>query len=290
MATTKAKKKTAQTKEVKPAEVIRGFKTVDINMCSWHDSTFKFEVGKTFKPKNLKKSHFNKEPCGVGLHFSPTKEGAIRYADQEDYILLEVEAQKKNLMGADDSKFRVSELKILKVLEEHLNTNRVALERVRNSVPSLLKPNKQATPQKLQALFKAFAKDFRLTNCKLHIVNNTFEAIAALENSNLTLPFNLDENDHVSNFALPLIATLDALRSTALDVVDEIMIGIMSLYLQVNSLDKNFLSNKKKGAGALLQMLELGCLPLGEGNKHFLLYVPQESPEKLPPYLKRLKK
>lgn len=113
---TSSKKKTAKKSF---GDTIVGYKTVDLNMCSFHDSTFKFVIGKNHVPKDLKKSHWDGAICGVGLHFAPTKEGALSYAnDPDECILLEVEANLSDVMSkSPDDKFRVSKLKVNRVIQ-----------------------------------------------------------------------------------------------------------------------------------------------------------------------------
>src|ERR1700744_6380357 len=95
------------------SQIITGVKSVDENMCSWHDPNFRYELGKVRQisardAKEAKSVYHKQKSCGPGLHFSPSYKDAASYApDGENFIMLKVQANKKDLLGQDSSKIRV---------------------------------------------------------------------------------------------------------------------------------------------------------------------------------------
>ena len=90
------------------------FKSVNKDLSSKYDSTFKYEVGKTYK---LKEGEYDesREECSTGLHCSNLIYAKGYNWNKEQKILL-VEVEDKDIIVKGDNKFRCKKIKIIKIL------------------------------------------------------------------------------------------------------------------------------------------------------------------------------
>lgn len=266
-----AKKATKATKAVKE-KVIVGYKTVDPDMCSWYDGAYKWTVGKEHTV-DLSPDNRDGQPCGVGLHFAPTESGAMNYVEGDDFIMLEVQANESDILGRDAGKFRAAKLKVNKILSKTTVYGKdweKALDRV-NSISSkvLLKPNKAATTQKLTALAKAHGH-------KLHVITNVYEAEYAMN----SIGDNFDREDYRERTG-DEVCVADPKSTATLDsyAVEETISGICRGYVAAHEGEGD--EESAKTYGALVEFLELGCLPIGSTSTHLVVFAPDQDLEKV---------
>jgi len=94
---------------------MKAYKIVNDQGCDYYTGTVLYEVGKTMVHPDPDRSHNG--PCGRGYHVSPTPWHASGH--NKPGRLFEVKIDKKNIIGRDDSKMRVSELVVVKELNKH---------------------------------------------------------------------------------------------------------------------------------------------------------------------------
>ena len=102
---------------------MKRYKSVNKDLSSKYDPTFKYKVGKTFKVE----ADTSKEECSTGLHCS----GIIyanRYEWNKDQKIIEVEVEEKDIVFKGDNKFRCKKLKVTKILTEKQIDNQIEKE------------------------------------------------------------------------------------------------------------------------------------------------------------------
>lgn len=285
---TKSKRsKTTKTKKVarrakKDRNIVIGYKTVSTKMASWHDPKYKFVVGKEHLPTLTPKAG-DTAPCGIGLHFCRNQEDVANYTCNDDYILLEVQANKSDILGEDDTKTRVAKLKVNKILErvEMCGPEWKAAEKeVKTVVKNLLVPNKQATPQKLSGLVQAWARAMGYkkikTHITTHITDNFYEVHHHLADG-VVGDFHYDWGDSYTDISL---------KNLPIDnygYLNERIGSILSAYLA--SFEGLGRKGQKAEFAPLFEMLKLGVLPVGVSyhsrNKTLLIYAPKTNPYKM---------
>ena len=99
------------------------FKSVNKDLTSKYDPTFKYKVGKTFEVE----ADPSKEECSTGLHCS-----GIIYANgykwDKDQKIIEVEIDEKDIVFKGENKFRCKKLKVNKILTEKQIDNQLEKE------------------------------------------------------------------------------------------------------------------------------------------------------------------
>lgn len=277
----KAVKKSVKKKATGPdkkSDLIIGYKTVTSDMTSWYDNSYKWTVGKVHTvtvPASAKDS----APYGVGLHFAPTKEGALSFADDcDNFIMLEVHAEKKHLLGKDNEKFRVSHLKVHKILENKTSFGKeweAALKEAKALNGKFLQPNKAATTKAINAAVAAYAKGNGYTTLATHVVDNVFEANYAMETLRPGDEFDCynDDDDRTDRECQVVLGKCADTAVIDHYVAEEVVNNIVLNYVSSCRDGQN-----KSATKPLFDLLKLGCLPLGVSNKHFAVFVPKENP------------
>ncbi len=257
-----------------------GYKTVSPDLKSFYDDSFKFEVG---VPRNVKLSkadqqRYGNASCGVGLHFSPTPEQAIAFANYHNYKLFHVESDTKYLLGKDHKKYRVSQLTLTKEVDlKALELEKAKLEvsfnkSVANFEKNFLQPKKRVTKQKIVAnLTSWFKQTERKGKLKIHFVDNFFEAKHYAGNA---LEWSEDTQD---------LANRIPLKDHPFDDSDS-FIEAADMFL--GNYRFNFMRLRDpKGLDKILELLHLGMLPIlvheMDRNATVVLYAPKTSIYKL---------
>lgn len=270
----KVAKKAVAKKSVQSApkqDKIVGYKTVALNYASWHDPKYVYKVGGTFTVPNPVKDG---AACGPGLHFAPTEKGAKTYASDGSYRMLLVEADKTDLLGKDNDKFRVSKLTVVKELEKKEFPTQEWKDACKDIKKSLdkwyLVPTKSLTTQKISGLAHSYLKSIK-SNAKLHVVTNPYEAAYIATRSTDSICYH-DVDDESNEFVEDL-----NLKSNDLTSSYDTGVGIET---HVKSALMSYLSTKNDSAlpsqDSLFELIKLGCAPLERTSKDFYLFVPQE--------------
>jgi hypothetical protein len=278
--------KKAPKKAVKPKKdpnVIVGYKTVSLKMMSWHDPKYKFVVGKEHTPKGKSGQAIALgAPCGVGLHFCHKKPSdCLRYTQDEDsYILLEVQANKADILGQDDHKTRVRKLKVNKIIKtvNACGPAYQAAEKEAEQVAKNLFTNKtQASASKVNKLIKDWAKATNRKTVKSYISNSVYEAVHLAER--VQVFFGSCDN-YLSFPRKSFPYELDAYMMD--DVIEDILSSYVICHKTPSKADA--LTNKldKAEYAPLFQLLKLGVLPIGlkktKGATTALLFQPKSNP------------
>ncbi len=102
---------------------MKRYKSVNKNLTSKYDPTFKYKVGKTFEIE----ADTNNKECSTGLHCS-----GIIYANGYKWNIyqkiLEVEVEEKDIIVKGENKFRCKKLKVCKILTEKQIDNQIEKE------------------------------------------------------------------------------------------------------------------------------------------------------------------
>lgn len=247
---------------------IVGYKTVDKDLRSWYDSEYKFEIGKSFTIKDPNPSN---APCGRGLHFAPTREHAEQFAEDVDFRLLVVESDTKFLLGKDDEKYRVSKLKIVKeiVLSKERAEKKKAFSRYEKAAKNWLSAKTPVTRQKINSVVKSWAKAEKIGNVKLHITDNIFEFAVLFSQFVESMPwrqscYKSDDIENISPKDLPHWAG-------NIDFVDHYLFSDA-----LHNVFSFFEADPVKGKG-LMELVELGSLPVRLSNNKVLVFAPSKS-------------
>lgn len=282
MATKKTVKKAAKKNE----DVIVGYKTVASNMASWHDSSYKYTVGKVHTV-TVRETDRNNHSCGVGLHFAPTIKGAMSWADEDDYVLLEVQANKSDLLGKDEEKFRVAKLKVNKILKQVSMYGKkweAALAEV-NSLKGkeICAPSKKATPAAIKKAVADWGKAYG-KSITAHIVDNIYEAAAAMDALDPSNTFYFSSGSdrtesEVQGVSIPYSDSISMLdKYQVAEIVDMICLS----YVTATEEGDNENTNQAAAGKALLSLIKMGCLPIGEfsttSSKKFVVFAPKVNP------------
>jgi hypothetical protein len=262
-------KKTA--KRSKKEIIVKGYKSVNVNMSSWHDPNYKFVVGKEHKPTKTPKKG-DTEPCGIGMHFCRKQKDAASYARHEDYILLEVQANKSDILGEDETKTRAAKLtvnKILKRVELYGAKWKAAEKEAKEVAKKVLIPNKLLTPQKLSGLIQAWARACFYKKSKTHITDNFYEALALYE---LVDSVCTDEYCDLVFSVREFPADHHCILAECIDDL---------LYSYLGSFEGEGDPAQKAEFAPLFEMLKLGALPIGFVNNTLLIYAPKTDPQKI---------
>lgn len=249
---------------------ITGYKTVDMEMSSFFDPSFKFQVGveRIVTLTDQDKRKYGSDSCGVGLHFSPTIDAAKSYARTFPHLLFEVVSDEKYLIGKDNNKYRVSRLTLVREIdsvaaarealakEEALRKERLAKaaafdKEIKSFKNYFLQP-KGITKQKIVSNVNAWFKQSKYTGkLNLKFTENVFEAMYYANNcyawhdkisSSILDMKNLEmKNLHVDSD--------DSLFTCAEQLVDNYK------YSTINE-------DKKKGLDKMFELLQLGVLPM----------------------------
>ncbi len=271
---------------------ITGYKSVTLGMASWYSPNYKFTVGKTHTVKNARDDG---RPCGEGLHFCLKKKDVEPHTkDKDNHILLQVEANVDDILGMDSSKVRVKSLKVIKVLEKVSKYGapfKTALKTVKDMKlgTKFLKPKKSTNEATIKL---AAVEAMKIMGCKkLHVFSNLFELNYHLEDGGHDF-YNCDyKPGHGRLFSGTDSMVLNKMISgtdykgvgfKALDpsldfsipvnkIADKIVYG----YLESSSMTP--VAERNKLCKALIDMLALGCLPVGNRLGTFLVYLPTET-------------
>lgn len=247
-------------------------------MASWHDPEYTFTVGK-IHTTTLDQKTYGNASCGAGLHFAPTQNGAMNFAnDDDDFIMLEVQAKKSDILGQDSEKIRVSHLMVNKVLKTQSRYPQVWHDTVKEL--NKIKPFKfstGATPQKLTGLTSMYAKASG-NNVKLHTIDNVFEAIYYINQFQYDDSFGFGDNysdkaeDELSDIVVPDIDHTDIDKYE----LEQMFNNIFCAYLQ--AFESN--GNGETEAAPLVEMIKLGCLPIGITDNKLLVWAPSSDVSK----------
>lgn len=255
---------------------IVGFKTVSLNLTSFYDSDFKFEVGvpRTVTLSKAQQQMYGKASCGVGLHFSPTPEQAVSFANYHNYKLFHVESDTKYLLGKDSKKYRVSQLTLIKEVDlKALELERLKLEEdfnktIANLDKNFLQPKKKVTKQKaVSNLTSWFKKTGRKGKLKIHFVDNFFEAVHYAGNA-------CEWSEDTQNLSKTI-----TFKTHPHDVSDLFLEAVQIFLVNYRF---NFMKLRdSKGLDKILELLRLGVLPIlidgDDRNATVALYAPKTS-------------
>jgi len=266
---------------------ITGYKTVTTDMASWFNPRYKFVVGKTHTVKN---AYEDGRACGEGLHFCLKRKDVEPHTkDKENYILLQVESRVEDILGMDNAKVRSKTLKIVKVLEKVEKYGapfKKALVEVKGMklLNSFLKPRKATTEA---AIKLAAVEPMKTLGCKkLHIFSNLFELHYFLEEDTATLDPKGDQLYTASNSSvLNKFISGNEYKGFGFKALEPSSTMCLEVNLIAEKIARGYLdsasgspvSNKNKYAKSLLAILQLGCVPLGNRNGTFLVYLPTET-------------
>lgn len=278
-----AKKETKKTVK-KNDKVIVGYKTVDTNMAAFYNGKFKYTVGKEHTVK-VSSANGNGKACGTGLHFAPTKQGAITFAQayDDDYILLEVQSLESDIVGQDGSKYRTRKLFVNKVLSKVESRGpewKKAVTEIEALAKKILIPNKNVTNKQINTAVEAIRKAHGRKKLEVYITDNIYEANAAMENigtdfhDNSEKSYNLankvaDDSELYKSYHLPIDTYLLG------DAVTNILCGYLTAH--ETPLGK---ANQKQIAKIkpFFNLLALGLLPIGFGSKqNFIIFKPNQN-------------
>ena len=243
---------------------IVGYKTVTLNMASWHDPKYIFTMGKKHTIAGAKKDG---QPCGPGLHFCENKEDLDDYnGNPMEHIVLQVEADAYDVLGRDNTKTRVKSLTITKELsrvERFSKDFYSVFEKCKKIIPLLGKPKALMSAQRAEALAKQTkAKSVRLISNMYeveHWVNAT-----CLE---LELPVDYDVTDKVSEEMTCDLNIHDKETGFSFDFSGNI-VSALGFYCEQLSDAK---SKRVAEATAYVEFLKAGCVPIGLNSKNTLL-------------------
>lgn len=279
----KAKAKKPTGPDVKPnKDIIVGFKTVSLTMKAWHDPNYQYTLGKEHVISfNSETEKDRGAPCGKGLHFSPTEQKTYQYtSDKNNFLVLEVHAHKDDVLGQDSEKYRVSKLKVVKVLKtvtKYGDAWQVASKEVAELGKTLLRPAKTTTHAAVKASVTAWGKAAGIRGVKCHIVENPYEASVLAEN--IGTPWYSNEGFSASLPTFPKFANARLSAHSFLDTAKH----IASMHLTHKET-----SIKAYPAPAItvasvevaFNMLKMGCLPVGydSASKTMAVWVPTENP------------
>lgn len=272
--------KKTEAKKVANDKIVVGWKTVNIDMCSWFDPKYKFTVGKEHTTHI--NSIYKNQSCGTGLHFGVTEEEAIDQASDNEYFMLEVQTYEKDILGRDDQKIRTKKLKVNKILEKktvHGEEWELALKEIKDTLSnkSLFKPNAAATDAKLTALAKDFAKAHENSSIKIRIIDNVYELNYALNQiDNYEGCNNSDRTDEeVESMKIPNYNIVNYF------LFEEGITNILRNYLAAHQSDSS--ENDLALIKPAFEMITLGCYPVGttSDNKHFVIFRPTEDISKM---------
>lgn len=260
---------------------IKGYKTVDIDMCSWYDPEYKYEVGKTF---TIKDPALTGAACGRGLHFCRNRDYVWDFTSNDQYILLEVEANIKDVLGEDSRKTRVSKLKIVKVLEEKTPYSQ-AFKKAAKEVEAMklgksyMKPVNVNNKKKINPLANSLLKYF---NCsKVRITDNIFEMGYFFQRNDALFHYSTERLDIYdvleginSRMNFPKFRDLkeNKLSLYTQNLAESIVCGYLTEVASNNSSESEIQRLK-----TLVKILSLGALPIGPcGNKTFVVFAPSK--------------
>lgn len=271
-------------KTTKKPEIIVGYKTVDTDMKAFHDGTFKYTVGKDHTVKVPANDHG--AACGTGLHFAPNKEIAINFAKgyDNDYILLEVQSLKSDIVGQDGGKFRTKKLFVNKVLTEVNSCGpewKKAAAEVATISGKLLVPNKNATPKKIKEAVEAIRKTHGRKKLEAYVIDNLYEANVAIENVGTDFHFTGgDKNYDVASKAMDAAGIQAAHHHLPIDnyVWEDGITNVLSGYLEAHTTRLGKMNQKEVAKiKPYFDLLTLGCLPIGFGSKqNFIIFKPNQ--------------
>lgn len=278
-----AKKETKKTVK-KNDKVIVGYKTVDTNMAAFYNGKFKYTVGKEHTVK-VSSANGNGKACGTGLHFAPTKQGAITFAQayDDDYILLEVQSLESDILGQDFSKFRTKKLFVNKVVSKVESRGpewKKAVTEIEALAGKLLVPNKSVTTKQINIAVEAIRKAHGRKKLEAHIIDNLYEADAAIE----SIGTYFYDNDNVKNYDIAIGAAnasglykahhlpIDTYRWT--EAISNVLCG----YLEAHEAPLGKADQKKVAkVKPAFDLLALGLLPIGFGSKqNFVIFKPNQ--------------
>ncbi len=243
---------------------IVGFKTVALNMASWHDPNYIFTMGKTHTIAGAKKDG---QPCGPGLHFCENEEDLDDYnGNHMEHIVLQVEADEADVLGRDTSKTRVKTLKIVKELrrvERFSKDFYAVLEKCKKVVPALGKPKSLMTLQKAQSL----AASAKIKSVRL--VSNMYEAEHWVNQECLEfeLPVDYDVSDKIAEDVQCNVSINDKESGFSFEFSNNVSC-ILGFYCEQLIEPK---SKRIAEATAYVEFLKAGCLPIGRDRKGALL-------------------
>lgn len=281
----KVAKKGTTKKVAKKSEVIVGYKTVDTEMKAFHDGKFKYAVGKNHTVK-VPAHSMNGAPCGKGLHFAPTKQGAINFARgyDEDYILLEVQSLKSDIIGKDSNKYRTKKLFVSKIIATVNSIGpewKQALSEIKALNSKICVPNKNVTSKQITAAVEAIRKVTGRKKLNAYITNNLYEANAAV----VDIPYYAPNSGCGKSFSAADSAAneSDVYKSHDLPIDTyawkEILSNLFHTYLEAHELPSGTKIDEKKVAKIkpYFDLLSLGCFPIGFGSKqNFVIFKPDQ--------------
>lgn len=271
-------------KKAQAPQIIIGYKSVRTDMTSFYDPKYKYTVSKQHVTDI--DPDYGTRASGTGLHFCPTLEAAEKYA-VDDYIILEVQSLKSDILGQDNNRFRTRKLLVNKVLSttvqygESWETALANLQAIQNT---LIAFNKAATPQKITAIVTVFNKTAGYKkNHKAHIIDNIFEADAALKYTDSYYDFFGDMSHETENTARELVKKVK-FNSHNLPIEthrwNENMKKIFASYLAAH--EGNGDERELEVVQPYVDLLSIGCFPIGWGSKaKFLIFKPKQNINKM---------
>lgn len=273
-------KRVAKKAAVKKAPYITGYKAVNKDLTSIHDTNFKYVVGK----EAVVARPSAKGICGAGIHFSRTMDYPLEFAGYdedsaddfaEDHEMLELRVDPADIIEESMEKARASKVFVTGVVKLAITDYAPVLKRLGKLQGRLGNMFCQTPEKRLRDLFTNFTRRNKLTGYSLKLVTRPYEAqwlADQLSRSFEPGPKNVEcPRTSVQDMIHDVTSDLDGLFdcSNGCDQIQECVSWIL------HSLACNVQSNGTElKVDALVEMLEAGALPLGysTANKSKTVY------------------